>query len=97
MVERESPVKYLAITREEAIVAARAAAFTTGEGRVIVHCFMGGFGADWDLAGVEDVIERSMAVGWVDHILDHDLMVQTDGKLRFFDVKHPVDLTSGRE
>lgn len=97
-------MKYLPITKEEALAAARSAAFTIAQdgwdmdmkptpadaGRTILHCFMGGFGADWDLESVQDAIERSTAVGWVDHMLGHDLVVQTDGKLRFFDVKHPT-------
>lgn len=77
------------ITKDEAAAAATAAAFTTEYGELVVHCFAGGFGADWSLEGVLDAIAASSDRAWVPHLLDHDLAVIVNGKVRNFQVKAP--------
>ena len=57
----------------------------------IVHCFMGGFGADWNLESVEEVIETADELAWIDHLLGHNLGVSSGGKTYCFDVKKPED------
>lgn len=66
-------------------------------GRMIVHSFAGGFGADRDLDGVLAEVEKAREIRWVDHLLGHDLAVVTDeGRMLCFDVKRPTGSQSGR-
>ena len=62
-------------------------------GRRTVHCFGGGFGADWDEQSVIDLIVRADQVVWLDADrpmgMDHDLGVHADGKRRWFDIREP--------
>lgn len=88
------------ITVEEAVAAARAAAFTENfdedddrgrEPRTLLHSFTtSGFniGADWDLEGVIDFIERSEDRAWNPRVFArHELLVLTDGRLMSFDAQ----------
>jgi hypothetical protein len=63
------------LTKEEAKAAVERCAFETEEGRRI-HCFLGGFGADWDVEGALHLIDQSSLVGWVDSILGKCLLVR---------------------
>lgn len=84
------------MARQEFIDAVRGASFEAEDGRKIVHCFAGFIGADWDEAQIIALIEGADAVGWIDHIFDHDLCVVKDGRTRCFAVKAP-ELASGVE
>jgi hypothetical protein len=89
------------ITVEEAIAAARAAAFTESfdeddeesgrEPRTLLHSFTTSgiaIGADWDLDGVVDFIERSEDRAWNPHIMfGHELLVVTDDRMIAFDAQ----------
>jgi hypothetical protein len=86
--------------RSAFIEAAKSAAFTitadqsddeSQHGRQIIHSFAGGFlGADWDLAGVVDAIERAQQVEFGPDLLGHHLRVIThDGRLVRFEVPLP--------
>ena len=76
--------------RQEAIDALTDAAFTTDEGRVIVHSFLGSFGADMDLDSCIDKVQEASSVAWHDNIFGHDLAaVLDDRKVYCFDVKRP--------
>lgn len=87
------------ITKDAAKEAVRAGAFTIGEdyegaGRVIVHCFIGMIGADWDLDTVLTEIDNAEEIGWTRHLFGHELAVLSalhDGRrtLYHFDVKQP--------
>lgn len=78
------------ITKPEAVEAVRARAFTTDEGRAIVHCFSGTLGADWDLDGVVSLIEGADDIAWLPNIFGHELAVLAEGRIRSFDVKAPA-------
>lgn len=85
------------IGKDEAIEAMRAAAFTIDdlEGsdncRTIIHTFAGPFGADWDLDEAIALVERSVEIAWVDHLICHDLAVREDDKhVIYFDCKRPA-------
>lgn len=58
-----------------------------GTPRVLIHCFMGGMGADWSLEGAVKLVERADEVAWVDNLFRHDLGVLADGKVHCFDVR----------
>lgn len=83
------------ITKQEAIAALRAGAFTVDDpessdhGRTIVHCRMSFTGADWDLGDAIAEVERADQVGWVGSIFDHDLAVLSGGKVYRFGIKQP--------
>jgi hypothetical protein len=83
------------ITKDEAIAAATANAFTVDDpdlsnhGCTILHCRMSFTGTDWDLAEVVALIERADEVAWVDSFFRHDLAVLADGSVHYFDVARP--------
>lgn len=77
------------ITKDEALKAVGEASFEIEGGRTILHCFLGSFGADWDIEGIEDLIFRADDIGWVKDLFGHDLAVLADGKVHRFDVKAP--------
>lgn len=82
------------LTAEEASEALRAAAFTIqpgyeGAGRTIVHCLVGGLGADWDHDEALDLVANAERVMWTDHFMDHDLAIQANGKVYHFNVRRP--------
>jgi hypothetical protein len=81
-------------TVEDAVAAARAAASPTEEGRTVLHCFAGGFiGADWDIEEVVKEIERAREIGWVPHLLGHNLAILThEGRIRHFQVPAPAGI-----
>lgn len=55
----------------------------------MIHCYSF-FGCDVSLDSAIADIETAREVGWNDHMLRHDLRVETaDGKVRCFDVKRP--------
>lgn len=60
-----------------------------GTPRTIVHCFLGGLGADWDLATAIALVRSAEKVGWVPHLLRHELAALKDGKLYCFEVSAP--------
>ena len=75
------------ISKEDAAAALRTAAFTIDDptsdenGRTIVHCFMSFCGADWDLSGVERLIQRADSLAWDDnHLFGHPVRVNEDGR-----------------
>lgn len=85
------------ITAEEAAAALKAAAFEVTDpdsqehGRRIVHCFAGGFGADWDLDDCLATLPDAQDITWIDSIVGHDLrVVDATGRTRYFDVKRPA-------
>lgn len=93
------------ITKDAAKEAARAAAWDEGQecltchdgrvpgGRRIIHSFLGFLGADWDLDGVVDLIDKARGVYWVHGFDGHDLAVLTTVEGRSvqynFQVKRP--------
>lgn len=87
--------------------AARAAAWDAGrecatchEGKIrdgsnmTIHCSLNGFGADWSLDSVLEVIGRGEIVGWQRSIFGHDLHVLDNGKIYAFEVA-VADLPAG--
>lgn len=83
-------------TKAEAIAALRAAGFTVTdpEGsvheRTLVHCMLGGFGADWNLAAALGLVKDAERVEWVtDDLLDHPLLAHLGGKRYRFRVQAP--------
>lgn len=61
-----------------------------GEQEVLIHCMMGGFGADWSLAGAIGLARRDGAqCAWAPSIFRHDLAIQADGKMYRFDARRP--------
>jgi len=60
-----------------------------GTPRTIVHCFLGGLGADWDLEGAVKLVREAEKVGWVPNIFAHELGALKDGKLYCFEVRAP--------
>lgn len=70
--------------------AAVAQAFTGEDGRQIVHCLGGTIGADWYLSSVLDVIEDAASVRWKRHFFDHELQVETLGRVYCFAVVEPA-------
>lgn len=84
-------------TADEAIAALREAAFTTGEGRTIIHTFsgvLGSVGSDWDLEGAEEFVRDADEVAWVDNLFEHNLGARCGSRVIFFDVKRPSQETS---
>lgn len=84
------------ITKEEAAAAIRAAAHHYDDpdsdafGRTLIHTFAGPFGADWDLDAALQAVSKAERCGWVDHILGHDLGIETaEGKVVLFQCKRP--------
>ena len=62
-----------------------------GQGRLIVHCFAGGLGADWDLASVENEIAQAQRIAWVDNVFGHELgVLNREGRVRNFNVRRPA-------
>ena len=54
------------ITVEAAEVALRLGATDLpDEGRTVVHCWAGGFGADWNLDGALDLVRKAERIAWV--------------------------------
>lgn len=57
-----------------------------------IHSFLGGIGADWDLADVVELIHTAAKVGWMDGYLRHDLTVTThDGRIYHFEARRPKE------
>lgn len=86
----------LFITKDEAIAALTAAAFTVTDeedssyGRALTHCMRSFIGADWDLSEAIETIQQASQVAWTDNPFNHDLTVLTDGSVYCFDVKRPA-------
>ena len=76
--------------RDGMIDALRASAFTTTEGRTIIHTLRGGFGADWDLESAIEFVRDAEEAHWIDHLTGHDLAAVRDGRTVCFDVKRPA-------
>lgn len=83
------------LTTEQAADALRGAAFTVTDedssdhGRTLIHCFLGSFGADWDLDSALALLGRAERVAWADHMFRHDLAIVADGRTHWFDVQRP--------
>jgi hypothetical protein len=93
------------IDREEAVAAATAAAFTVTDpedsqcGRVLLHCFIGTMGADWDLSRVLEVIGQATDITWRWSLFEHELSVYADGRAYTFQAlrsKHGREALAGR-
>jgi hypothetical protein len=95
---------FVEVTKEDAIAAVRAASWAKqvetcghtgcedhiGDGGRYIHV-MSGFGMDMPLEQVEAEIRDALQIGWIDHLLDHDLAVKTaEGRIHCYDVKRPV-------
>lgn len=75
------------VTVEEAVAALQRRAFTTDEGRTVIHTFAGVFGADWNLDGAVAFVRDAARIEWSRHLLGHDLLVvDRDGRRVRFDV-----------
>ena len=62
-----------------------------GTPRTLIHCFMGGLGADWDLAAAVEMARRGGAqCAWAPHMLGHDLAVFADGSMHRFEARRPA-------
>ena len=66
-----------------------------GTSRTLIHCFLGGFGADWDLEGAVQLVREAEKVGWAPSIFRHDLAALKDGKLYRFEVRAPEPEAAG--
>lgn len=84
----------MSITKEEAIKAVNKAAYRITDpdsndyNREIIHCFLGGFGADWDKEDIIKLISKSEDITWVEgQIFGHELGVRAEGKNYYFDIK----------
>lgn len=44
-------------------------------GRTHIHCLLGPFGADWDLDDAIRLLSQATDIGWVEHLIGHDLAV----------------------
>lgn len=60
-----------------------------GTPRTLIHCFLGGLGADWDLDGAIELVRSAEKVGWVPNIFRHELGALKDGKLYCFQASAP--------
>jgi hypothetical protein len=83
------------VTKDDAITAATAAAFTDEDGRTIVHSVMIGgrlmLGADWDLVDLVTEINRAKELMWFEDPMGHDLaLMTTDNRAYKFQVKRPA-------
>jgi hypothetical protein len=63
-------------------------------GRMVVHSRMGGIGADWNLEGVLEAVDKADNIWWSKSIFGHDLVVEVDGKPVSFEVRRPDDWDS---
>jgi hypothetical protein len=89
------------LTPEQARQALTTAAWTVDDpesadhGRTLVHCLLGGIGADWDLDAALALVDGARDIRWVPHLLAHDLaVIAEDGRLHRFDVKRPAHQTA---
>lgn len=79
------------LTPDEAAALVTAAAFTTGEGRRIIHTFVETLGADWDLQDALRFIAEARDIRWRFSMLGHELRVAGyDGRPVQFDVRRPT-------
>lgn len=68
-----------------------------GSQRVLVHCFKGSHGTNWDLDDAIKLIRRASEIGWyhlfasVDPFGRHDLAVRADGSYYHFQVHKPEE------
>lgn len=80
------------IEAQDARDAVTEAAFTTEEGRTILHSFAHtsfiALGADVDLEVVLDAIDNAEEIAWCTHPLEHDLCIVGDVD-RFYSVPRP--------
>ena len=62
--------------------------------RMVVHCRLGGMGADWGLPAALDLVASARSVDWSRGLFGHDLVVVgEDGKQYRFDVRKPGEET----
>jgi hypothetical protein len=65
-----------------------------GDGKRYIHVFSG-FGMDMPLDGVEEEIRAAQRVGWIDHLLRHDLAAVTaEGRTHCYDVRRPAEVSA---
>lgn len=68
-------------------------AWDTDDDRTIIHCRLGGIGADHDLHTALDLLGRAKEVLWITSMLHHDLavVVEEDSRERIYcyDVPRP--------
>lgn len=89
------------ITADEAVAALTKAGFKvtdpedSAHGRTLVHCYMGSFGADWDVDSAVALARHADDIAWMPNIFGHELAVLADGKIHSFNVKRPVTRTDG--
>ena len=68
-----------------------------GTQRVLVHCFKGTLGADWDLEDAIKLIRRACETGWrpasegVNPFRGYDLVVHADKRYHYFQVHKPQE------
>lgn len=60
-----------------------------GEPRLVVHSFLGTLGADHDLERALALVDEADRVGWMPHLLRHELAVVVGRRRYNFDVKRP--------
>jgi hypothetical protein len=63
--------------------------------RMIIHTFNGMFGADWDVAEAVKFIRASERRGLVRQLFGHNLAVQGDSGVVFFDVPLAEEASGG--
>lgn len=62
-----------------------------GTPRTLIHCFMGGMGADWDLDGAVALARKDGAqCAWAPNLMRHELAVYAGGSMHRFDARRPV-------
>jgi hypothetical protein len=62
------------------------------KGRLMIHTFSA-FGCDVSLESAEKDIAEATEVGWVDHLLRHDLAIIRANRMPlYFDVPRPVEV-----
>lgn len=57
--------------------------------RVIVHCYLGSFGADWDLDKAVALVREANEVGWCRPWMGHGLVVLSGGRTYKFQCVKP--------
>lgn len=57
--------------------------------RAIIHCRLGGMGADHDLESALAHVEESDQIQWVNSPFGHDLAVQVGDHVYCYDVRRP--------
>lgn len=88
--------KLVPISKEAAKDALLAAAHQPDDDETLaatVHTFAAGgavmLGADWDLEEALRFADVADELAWIEHPLQHDLAIRSEGRVIFFDARNP--------